>query len=257
MAPPTLLAVSQRKWKNTPLAHAYGAAPAGTKLAVLKKFAKIVKTARFKKQRVPRGITTMFPTKKFVKLLYTDQSAVFSGTTQSTFGTARQYNLNSLFLPRTGGTTRPQGFAEMAVNYNRYKVFGAKVKVTFSNTTIDGMWCGVRAQQSGGTDSITGETVSVASMKRWTSVKPMNNTGSQIVHYSRYWNIAALEGLTKIQMGADLGTLSALTTASPARIPILEVACANATTGSDENVQFKTEIEFYAQFFDRETFATS
>lgn len=227
------------------------------KMTNYKLVVKAKKGKTFNKKSRSIGVTSMFPTRKFVKMHVSFLTAVTSGTTQSTFGNAQTYFLNSIFEPRSGSTTRPQGYAELSPLYARYKVYGAFVKIVFNNPTLDGVYVGVRAQQSGGSDSLAAEQIGNADMKRWTICKPINNTGTQTVYYSRYWDIAQMEGFTKTQMSADLSTMSAAIGANPSRVPFIEVACANAATTADAPVNFQIDITYYVQLFDRVVFPNS
>lgn len=205
-----------------------------------------------------KGILSLYPPIKFIKMSYNLVSGLSTGTTQSTVGSVNSFNLNSISSPNTTGTGyRPLGYDQISSIYKKYKVYGAKVKVMFNNPTSDGIYCAARVLSETDSDSLASEDLSIVPTKKWTFVKPINNTGKQMVSYKRYWNIAKIQGLDKAQMKAENKDLVASIGGSPAITPTLEVGVANSANTSDITVNYRVEITYYVQLYDRVNLAVS
>lgn len=205
-----------------------------------------------------RGMTTLFPQRKNVKMVFEYFTGLTASTTQNNFGTSQAFSLNSIYSPQvTSPFSRPQGYDQIVNIYKRYKVYGCKMELTFSNPTADGLWVCCRATTSDTSDDPIGETVSSAGMKKWTTVKPINDTGSQVVHINRYWNIAAIEGLTKSQFKNDIDKYAASIAASPSYVPVIYIAVNNTASTTQYAVGVNVKLTYYVQLYDRNTFGTS
>lgn len=226
----------------------------------------VVKTVKTKPKRTskamirrkPQGVSTLYPSMKFIQMKYSASGGLTSSVTQNTFGTSVLYYLNSIVGPKvTSPLYNAQGYDQVAVAYEKYKVFGCKVHIRFSDPTQDGEWMGIRFAQNGQTDYLDGEVTSSATMKKWTTVKPMNNTGSQVSHYTRYFDIKSVEGLTKTQFGADIDQYSANFGFQPSLKPYIGIAVANTKDTTAVQVAYQIDMTFYVQLYDRKFFANS
>lgn len=200
----------------------------------------------------------MFPPSKYIKLTHHSLVTLTQNATSGNFGAVETYNLNSIYQPRgvTNTTNRVQGFDQLEAIYGTYKVYGCKVTIQFTNPTIDGMFAGVRVLSSNDGDTLLGERVSTASMKKWTWTKPINNTGSQVCTYKRYWHIGRIEGLNKTQLVADKDDYSAIMSSDPSNIPTMLIAAAGSTNSSDTMAAL-VHLEYYVQLFNRVDITTS
>lgn len=214
-----------------------------------------------KKVRLPsrQGISSIYPAKKFIKMEYEETGGLSSGTTISNFGTSIDWNLSDIRTVRTSASKRPQGYDQMEEIYHSYKVYGVKVDLTYTDPSQDGLYVGHRIHSTVDTDSLTGESLGTASMKRWTTSKPINDSGSQVVHYSRWLDISAIEGLTKNQFNSDITNYNAsfATTGGPNKSPYLEHAIVNTKNGSNATVNYKIKLTYYVQVYDRKVLPTS
>jgi hypothetical protein len=200
---------------------------------------------------------SVFPSKKFCVMKFTRQLGLATGVTQYAFGTNALFRLNNIYQPRVSGALqRAQGWNYLSGIYGKYKVYGAKVNITFSNPSQDGLVCAIRPAQHDNTDYVSLETVSAAGQKRWTVLKPINDSGSQVSRYSRYFDIGAMQGLTKSQFNADNDKFCSALNAGPATSPYIEVSCANTKDTTDANIMVAVSIEFYVQLYDRQVLQT-
>lgn len=211
--------------------------------------------------RKHRPMTTfpdnVFPTHKFCTMKYTRQNILFTGTTQYSFGTNKLYRLNNIYQPAVSSALhRAQGWNYINGIYGKYKVYGAKVNIMFTDPSQDGLTVGIRPAQFDNTDYMSLETVSAASQKRWTVTKSINNTGSQVVRYSRYFDIGNMQGLTKSQFRADDDKYAAALDANPAISPYIELAVANNKDTVSATINSQITIIFYVQLYDRQVLQT-
>lgn len=212
-----------------------------------------------------QGIARLFPQRTFVPLVWTNSVGISSGVSQSNFGVATQMYLNSLKPLASSPVNWVQGYDQIAGIYNAYKVFGVKIEVEVSNpintTTFtngaDGAYIGVRVLDAGGTNGLYGEKYSTARMKKWTVVKPLNDSGSQVMRYSRYFPIGAIEGLTKLQFNADNMLYNSAIASNPTNKPFMEVAVSNSRNTDNYSVVVSTKLTLYTQLYDRQILATS
>lgn len=206
----------------------------------------------------PQGISTLFPSQKFVQMQFVQAHGVTSSTTQNNFGTSVLYYLNTIVGPKVSAPAyNVQGYDQVATVYDKYKVFGCKVHIVFTNPSQDGLFVGVRFAQHGQIDYMDGETTSSARMKKWTTVKPMNNTGSQVWSYNRYFNIASVEGLTKLQFNADIDNYSKEFGFQPTNKPYIGVAVANTQDTTAATIAYQITCTYYVQLYDRKFLANS
>lgn len=219
-------------------------------LAIVKKMQKKKSVFRNKIEPIDR----LFPQHKVLKMKYSAALGMGTGVTQNNFsGTNHLWLLNSIYQPKVSAPGfRVQGYDQISSIYKRYKVYGVKVTIRATNPSQDGLYLGIRFAQHDNTDYLSGEYVGPAMMKRWTKCIPINNTGKQVVSYSRYWDIAAMQGLTKTQFSADNRDYCAHITANPVKSPYLEIAICNTQDITDANMFISVDIEYVVQLYDRQ-----
>lgn len=201
---------------------------------------------------------SVFPPQKYVTMKFAESGALTTGTTQNLFGDNRLFLLNAIFAPKVSSPQfRAQGFDQIKSIYKRHKVWGAKVSITFSNPSIDGLWVGFRPAQHDNVDYISAEYLGPSLMKRWTVCKPINNTGSQVVKYTRMFNIANLQGLTKDQFSADNGDYVGTETANPTKAPYIEFTVCNTASTVSATIVYQIQIEYIVQLYDRQVLTNS
>lgn len=206
---------------------------------------------------VPRGVVTRvtgddygFPDRLVTKLRYCDVMDVGISTGSVT---SQTFALNSLYDPdRTNVGHQPMFFDQLSAVYNRYRVLGAKLTVTFLPNALN------QDETSSGGPWIVGVTGS--SNANFTS-----NTYSGIVEDSNAKSgmIGDRQGgpnkLTLTQTyspSRDLGftadddTISAVVTANPAQ-QYYAHCWMTSNLGANNSVKIMVKIEFRAEFFQR------
>lgn len=218
------------------------------------------KAMQKQKPRKPLGLfpNSVFEGRKMVKMLYHSTIGINTGVVQNQFGTNVLYRLNSIYQPRTSGLAyRAQGYDQITGIYGRYKVYGAKVVITINNPTQDGLFLGIRAMTADNVDYLSGEYIGPSRMKKWSEAIPINNTGSQVAKYEKYWDIGAMQGLTDLQFKGNTADFCANLAANPAKVPKLEIAAANSQDSTDASMNVDVKIYYYVQLYDRQTLANS
>lgn len=217
------------------------------------------KGTRKSKAMVPKGIGSIFHSNKFCTLEFASTGVLTTLTTQNNFGATHQFFLNAINSPRAtpAAVNNVQGFDQLFPIYGKYKVFGCKVQLTWTNPEVDGTFVGMRISQSGNSDGLQGEKFSTADMKKWTHVEAINKTGGAQYTYRRYMSIKRIDGLTKAQFNGDINTYSSSMSSQPTNKPFLEIGVANSLGANDRTIVYKINILYYVQLFDRLILATS
>ncbi len=145
-------------------------------------------------------------------------------------GTRIVVNLNSLY-DTMFGQPQPYMFDTLATLYRRYKVTGGRVRLDFNTVSSGPVWYCTRIHAPGDASTIQGNALTDIVERPRTVVKTHSNGApTQSLEFDfKVWEIA---GITKSQFEANIEDYSALVSASPSRIPFMEVAIAGpATTG--------------------------
>lgn len=197
-----------------------------------------------------------FPARTVKELVYKDYQSHNSGGSNQQAGTAIVYNLNSLFLPVAGGH-QPFGFDQMATLYQRYRVNKVRVKVeSYQNSGVLALGAQVIAVlPPGSTTTTTGLLTAFAFGENY------NGSTQTMVPYTRptvfeaTYDIATIVGLTKKELEANIEDYSALVSASPTRIPFMEVNCVNI--GAIATCSHVVTITYFCEFWQRVSLAQS
>lgn len=209
-------------------------------------------------RRKAEGIMRMFPSVKYTTFEFDYGGGLSSGTTQDNFGTTVDFYLNTLKTPKVSlGAFNVQGYDQLSDVYGNYKVHAVKIDITFSNSTADGMFVGCRVIPHGETDLLTGEALGTSAMKKWTWQHALNNTGSQVCYYSKYWPIYKVESLSKGQFVNDIDNYSSVYTAQPSKLPKILVGCINTANTTDITCMMKIRFTLYTQLYNRKILPSS
>lgn len=197
------------------------------------------------------GQASPFKPKMFVRHKYCELSTLTAGTA-GIMGTEIIYRLNDLYDPYfSGGGHQPYGRDTMAGIYNRYKVSGCKIDLTFTDPSADGMAVACAIQDSTESATLTNLQVDEAQEKQNCIVKFLNNTGAQKVNIKKYMPIHMVEGLTKLQFKADIENYSANASNSPVSTPFVRIAIGNVTGTTGGTVHCMVKLTFYSQWYNR------
>lgn len=210
--------------------------------------------------KIPKapGQRALFPATRFCVMRYTRAEGISTAATQNMFGENRLFLLNAIYAPKVSVPAfRVQGYDQIANIYGKYKVFGAKVRIVWTNPSLDGIIVGHRPAQHDNTDYLSSEYVGPAAMKRWTCLKEINDSGKQTVTYTRYFDVAKMEGLTKLQHRADLDDYCAGIASNPSKAPYLEICAANTKDATGATIFYTITIDYYCQLYDKKILSNS
>lgn len=175
------------------------------------------------KNTIQRGYLP-FGSSYYFKLPYSSTHVLTSLNTAlaATF----QFNLGSCFDPQTSiGGHQPFQWDQISPLYTNYRVLATKYEVTFSDPTIDGMWCGVQVRNPESTTA-GGQTLDYIRERRLTNMQPINNTGSQKKKFEAYVELHKLYGETKNQWMNNAANKASVN-GNPATTPLLELLLVN------------------------------
>lgn len=197
-----------------------------------------------------------FPAFKYCKLTYSQRFTLTAGTA-GIIGTEQVFRLNSLYDPDFTGTGhQPYLFDQVAALYRKYIVSGCKIRATFTDPGVSGTtgtYCYAMLQASGGSDTLTGSDQDYIREQPLTWSKFISDTGNQKAVLNQYVSMPKLEGLTRIQWGAEVATYGASVGANPSRTPYLRVAIGSDTGAANASCTVRVDLQYYCKFYDRES----
>jgi hypothetical protein len=161
--------------------------------------------------------------------------------------------MNSLFDPYfAAGGHQPYGFDQIVPFYSRYMVDRCDIDITFSDPSADGLVVGAFLKNFYDTNTLQGSTVNAASERPSVWCKPLNNTGSQVIHFRKSVDLAKMMGLTKSQYESGWFALSGLTTTDPSQCPYLVFACADSRSNATAtSCTVRIRLTYHATFWGR------
>lgn len=168
----------------------------------------------------------------------------------SNLSTNHIWLLNSLFDPdNTGFGHQPYQYDQLNLIYQRYRVHGCKVNVTFSDPAHDGLWVGIFIRT--GTDTFTTNGAEITHLREIgrTKLRPLNNTGKQVVNFSEYIPISAVFGVSRNEVAIE-DNYSAPVQANPPNLAVLEVFSVS-TTGVVNACYCSVTFTYYTTLYDR------
>jgi hypothetical protein len=193
---------------------------------------------------IERTAITFLDPRKFITLKYVENYQI---TLLTTVGDQQRMRLNSVFDPNdTGGGHQPYGFDQLAALYNRYRVWKAKWRVTFSPSSAS--YPALVIPTNGAITAITtAATWQAAAEKPYAKSWIQGASGkSQRLSGSIYIN--KLTGISSQEYRADDRT-GALTSADPGEIVYLYLGIVNPNANTII-VNFIIEMEFDTEFYD-------
>lgn len=184
----------------------------------------------------------------FARLPYVDESYISADGTAGTSAII-QYRLNSVYDPAVAvGGNQPLQYDTLTALYSTYLVHGAKVMITFTNPSADGMYVGYRVRSSYNTTVSSG--VSIPRFKELSDQQlvPVNNTGAQVRTLTFYVPIHQVLGVTKQQYKNDYTIYGASTAANPSMTAFLDIVAFSTIAGNTDTVRYSVKIVYYVQF---------
>lgn len=187
-----------------------------------------------------------FAQKFMVRLPYVENYAISADGTTGLTSVQNTFSLNNLFDPRYNvGGHQPLQYDSISPAYERVWCWGAKVVLTFSNPTYDGMYVGYRVR--GNTNSVvtTGQNLEYIQEMRESKIKPLNGSGSQTCQFKFYVDNPKVLGVTKGQYN-NL-EYSHPVNNNPAVLVWLEPFALHSVSGETGVVRCNVNITYYAQ----------
>lgn len=209
----------------------------------------------------PRTVTTMRAPRATVQKGYHPFGLTFLGrlhygsnqqlapTSLTGVAITNQYRLNTMYDPDITFTGhQPMQFDQVMAMYQNFIVYKAKVELTFTNPSVDGLWVGFKIRQFGDARDASGKTLDELQEMRDCPARPLNNTGSQVTKLAIMVPTHIPFGITKSQFWADEDFIGSAA-ADSVRQVILDVwALSLSSTGGADAVNYKINITYYAKF---------
>lgn len=195
------------------------------------------------------------PIKPYMDCKFTYAESIGLITGAAGIVTSQQsYNLNSLYDPdKTGVGHQPYYYDQLAVLYQRYKVKGCLVELEWLNPTEDGLNAIMMVQPSSQTVvSLNGFIASTLIERPQVVVRGLESTGPQRMVIKQYFDIAALEGMTKLAFeGSASDEYCANYNANPAATPTISLGISSANGVSGATMQCNVRLTYYARVYER------
>lgn len=193
--------------------------------------------------------TAAIPDMFMTRLKYTDSGAIVYGG----LGTPalHSWNMNNIFDPnRTGTGHQPLGHDQLGLLYNRYRVYGFKYTVTFTNrSTTEHVEVAILTRPNTATindQSVVRESPSCV----YKATLGVEGSGQAIRSFTGYVSIAKIRGVTKkaVQIENDYGAIFGT---PPAIEPTLQVYAFNPITTTGVTIDHRVDFEIYTTLYDR------
>jgi len=193
-----------------------------------------------------------FPVRMSKVLDYCQTVTLTASSSGNSAGTAQIWRLNSLYDPDYSGTGHQPRFYDQicSLGYAEYLVRKADITLTFSDPSADGMYVAVAYDQPSLLNPIGGTYYDYLDEAPQVLVRSVNNTGSQMIVLRGHVDCAELSNVTGLQYETDRSNFGALTTANPAKSPVLQVAAGvmSPSNSSTPTIQCHVRLRFYSEF---------
>lgn len=198
---------------------------------------------------------------KGAKQRYSESKTLTVGAIGGTFGVDEVYTLNDQFDPRfTVGGHQPYARDTFATMYERYKVTGVTVDVSFNAPSIAGIAVAIFFANPTNTYVLNASYYERVREMPQTIVRTINDTGSQKVRIRKYIPMWKILGVTKLQYEADIGIYDALAGGSPsatAGMGKMYIAIADLNGGTTATCLMNTTITMHTDWYQRKVLAQS
>lgn len=164
-------------------------------------------------------------------------------------GSAKLFQLNSLYAPEYSGGHQPYERDQAAAIYQFYKITHVTVKITWYSAQDSAMVGMVAFLNSSNTTTMTGESYYVSAERIGVYATIVSASGANDQKTVTYnWSIAELDGLTPQQNALDDARYLSLMGGNPAAIPKMEVTAANSAGNEGYGIRAMIEI-FYSGYY--------
>jgi len=210
---------------------------------------RVIRRKRISRASVSRSSVAPFPDRFITKLNYSELTALnYLG-----FGVpaVHLFRCNSIFDPNYSGVGhQPLGHDEYAQLYNRYRVYGMKWKIYFSNrSSSDHAEIAVLYRPNDTLINVM-ETVYESPHCVYKATMGVETGGQAVKVASGYVSIAKIRGVSKATMNAE-SDYQAQIGSTPTFAPTLQIYCYNTNTATSIVIAARVELTYYTQFSDR------
>lgn len=164
-----------------------------------------------------------------------------------------RFRLNSVYDPDASGTgEQPYQYDSMTAIYKKYLVRAVYIDLTFSDPSVDGLWCGWSLRSATTTGDIpNGLTLGDIMSRPTFRCVPLNNTGAQVVTLRERVPIHTVLGLSAQQYEAGVLDFGAAYNANPSSEADLELFVIDPNSlVSPQYVRVAGRLVYDVQFWD-------
>lgn len=193
--------------------------------------------------------TAAFPDRFITRLKYSEAAAIiYAGA-----GVPQLYSwrINSIFDPNLTGTGhQPLGHDEYLLLYNRYRCYGMKYTVTFTNrSTTEHAEVAIVCRPNSASMS-NQETVRESPNCVYKRTLGVEGSGQAISTYTGYASVAKIRGVAKHNVQNE-NEYSAIMGNNPPITPTLQVYVFNPISSTGVTVDHRVDLEYYVAMYDR------
>lgn len=218
-----------------------------------KSFRKRSSSRAFKRARVTRPTmvisrSSLIPDRYFCKLKYSEQfGMIYTPATAATY----QFRANSIYDPNYTGTGhQPLGHDQLITLYNRYRVYGCKYRIFFTNiSTTEQAEVAVQLRPNLTVNSVY-DTIRESAYTVWKSILGVEGSGQATRMCKGYASIPKLRGCTKTRMKSD-DSFQAIVGNNPSITPSINLHMQNQDVGTGVTVRARVDLVYLCEFFDR------
>jgi len=184
------------------------------------------------------------------ELPYVENYYISANGTTGLTTVASIFNGNNAYDPRySSGGHQPFQYDILATVYERVWVLAAKVELTFSNPSQDGLYVGARVRANTNSVDTAGQTLDYIQELADAMIKPLNNSGSQVVTFKFAFQNARIFGVTDATY--DELTYSHQTAGNPSAFTVIEPFAVNTVASTDATVRVNIRITYSVRFTNR------
>ena len=172
--------------------------------------------------------------------------------TVGVMGTDYVFRLNSCYDPDLTGTGRqPYAWDQISPLYQQYIVDNCTLEVTFYDPSEDGLAAVAMLAPAQNVVTLSGVNYEVAAERPMSVGRLIANTGSQQTTIRQNIDLAALEGISKMQYMTNQSQYGAACVASPSLAPQLRLSVGSVRSNTGGTISFEVRLTFRTQLFER------
>lgn len=208
-----------------------------------------------RKSTVPRSNMVVsrsspVPDRYFTKLNYTDLVTLNYALALTTY----QFRTNSIFDPNLTGTGhQPMGHDQLGNLYNKYRVYGCKYVITFSNTNPAYQGEVIVQNRPNTTLSANFEDAMESPYHQY-KILGAETSGPKVI--KGYANCAKVYGVSKQVWKTD-DNYQANIGSNPSAGTILNIYAQNQTVGTALTILARVNLTYFVEFYERKILGSS